>query len=179
MTIMPCGPPKPRNAVFDCRLVLATRPWTSMSGIQYALSMWHRARASTGSDRSRLQPPLLVSVARSAHSRLPASKPASQVAKNGCRLPVIVMSWVRLSRRLTGCPVSVAPSAAMAASPCGWNSLPPKPPPMRRHCTVTWCAGTPSTWATMSWVSVGCCVLDWTKIWPLESTRASAAWVSR
>src|SRR6266849_5362485 len=81
--------------------------------------MWHSARASTGSDRSRLQPPLLVSVARSAHSRLSASKPASQVAKNGCRLPVMVMSWVRLSRRLTGCPVSVAPSAAMAASQCG------------------------------------------------------------
>ena len=37
--------------------------------------MWHSARASTGSDRSRLQPPLLVSVARSAHSRLSASKP--------------------------------------------------------------------------------------------------------
>ena len=89
MTIMPCGPPKPRNAVFEGRLVLAMRPWTSMSGIQYALSMWHSARASTGSDRSRLQPPLLVSVARSAHSRLSASKPASQVAKNGCRLPVI------------------------------------------------------------------------------------------
>ena len=26
MTIMPCGPPKPRNAVFDGRLVLAIRP---------------------------------------------------------------------------------------------------------------------------------------------------------
>ena len=179
MTIMPCGPPKPRNAVFEGRLVLATRPVTSMSAIQYALSMWQSARASTGSDRSRLQPPLLVSVARSAQRRLSASKPASQVAKNGCRLPVMVMSWVRFSRRLTGCPVSVAPSAATAASPCGWNSLPPKPPPIRRHCTVTWWAGRPSTCATMSWVSDGCCVLDWTKIWPFSSTSASAAWVSR
>ena len=34
MTIMPCGPPKPRNAVLDGRLVLATRPCTSMFGIQ-------------------------------------------------------------------------------------------------------------------------------------------------
>jgi hypothetical protein len=34
MTIMPCGPPKPRNAVFDGRFVLAIRPVTSMSGIQ-------------------------------------------------------------------------------------------------------------------------------------------------
>ena len=141
--------------------------------------MWHSARASTGSDRSRLQPPLAVSVARSAHSRWPALKPTSQVAKNGCRLPVMVMSWARFSRRLTGCPVSVAPSDAIAASPCGWNSLPPKPPPIRRHCTVTWCAGRPSTCATMSWVSDGCCVLDWTKIWPFSSTSASAALVSR
>ena len=37
--------------------------------------MWHSARASTGSDRSRLQPPLLVSVARSAQIRLSSSKP--------------------------------------------------------------------------------------------------------
>ena len=42
--------------------------------------MWHSARASTGSDRSRLQPPLLVSVARSAQIRRSASKPTSQVA---------------------------------------------------------------------------------------------------
>ena len=92
-------------------------------------------------------------MARSAHRRWPESKPASQVAKNGCRLPVMVMSWVRFSRRLTGRPVRVAPSAATAASPCGWNSLPPKPPPIRRHCTVTWQAGRPSTCATMSCVS--------------------------
>ena len=62
--------------------------------------MWHSARASTGSDRSRLQPPLLISVARSAQIRLSSSKPTSQLARNGCRLPVMVMSWVRLSRRL-------------------------------------------------------------------------------
>ena len=54
-----------------------------------------------------------------------------------CRLPVIVMSWVRVSRSRTGRPVSVAPSAATAARPCGCISLPPKPPPIRRHCTVT------------------------------------------
>ena len=91
MTIMPCGPPKPRNAGVEARSVLAMRPWTSMSGIQYALSMWHSAWASTGSDRSRLQPPLLVSVARSAQRRLIWSKPTSQLAWNGCRLPVMVM----------------------------------------------------------------------------------------
>ncbi len=41
--------------------------------------MWHSARASTGSDRSRLQPPSLVRVAFSAQSRLSASKPTSQL----------------------------------------------------------------------------------------------------
>ena len=66
ITIMPCGPPKPRNAVCDVLLVLAIRPFTRMFGIQYALSMWHSARASTGSDRSRLQPPSAVRVASSA-----------------------------------------------------------------------------------------------------------------
>ena len=47
------------------------------------------------------------------------------------------MSWVRFSRSRTGRPVSVAPSAAIAAKPCGCISLPPNPPPIRRHCTVT------------------------------------------
>ena len=44
-----------------------------------------------------------------------ASKPTSQVEWNGCRLPDMVMSWVRFSRSRTGRPVSLAPSAAMAA----------------------------------------------------------------
>ncbi len=98
--------------------------------------MWQSARASTGSDRSRLHPPLLTSVARNAQIRMSSSKPTSQLARNGCRFPVMVMSWVRFSRRLTGRSVSTAPSAAIAARPCGWNSLPPNPPPIRRHCTV-------------------------------------------
>ena len=37
--------------------------------------MWHSARASTGSDRSRLQPPLLTSVARSAQIRIVVVEP--------------------------------------------------------------------------------------------------------
>ncbi len=39
--------------------------------------------------------------------------------------------------------------------------------------------GTPSTWAVISWVSVGCWVLDCTNTWPFSSTIASEQWVSR
>ena len=99
--------------------------------------MWQRARASTGSDRSRLQPPSLVKVAVRARIIPSSSKPTSQRAWNGCRLPDMVRSWVRFSRNRTGRPVRVAPSAAIAAKPCGCISLPPNPPPIRRHCTVT------------------------------------------
>ena len=130
------------------------------------------APARTGRGSSRRRWSAWPAARRSASS---SSKPTSQVAWNGCRLPVMVMSWVRFSRSRTGRPVSVAPSAAIAARPCGCISLPPKPPPIRRHCTVTACACSPSTWATISWVSDGCWVLDWTKIWPFSSTRASAA----
>ena len=179
MTIIPCGPPNPRNAVWDVLLVLAIRPFTRMLGTQYALSMWQRARARTGSDRSRLQPPSEVSVASSACSRPSWSKPTRHSAWNPCRFPDIVMSMVRLSRSRTGRPVSVEPRAAIAAYPCGCISLPPKPPPMRRHWTVTSWLCRPRTCATISWVSDGCCVLLCTKIWPFSSTSASAAWVSR
>ena len=34
MTIMPCGPPKPRNAVLEARFVFAIRPCASIFGIQ-------------------------------------------------------------------------------------------------------------------------------------------------
>ncbi len=77
--------------------------------------MWQSARACTGSDRSRLQPPSAVSVPVSAWIRPSASNPTFHVAWNPCRLPVIVMSCVRFSRSRTGRPVTRAPSAAMAA----------------------------------------------------------------
>ena len=72
---------------------------------KYALSTWHMARVSTGSDRSRLQPP-------SDAARVERLQPAVVVeagapaGENGWRLPVIVMSWARLSRTRTGRPVS-------------------------------------------------------------------------
>ena len=68
------------------------------------------ARTGPGSSRRR----------RSAWRRAPAaarrrrSRPAT-AAWNPCRLPDIVMSWVRLSRNRTGRPVRVAPRAAIAA----------------------------------------------------------------
>ena len=179
ITSIPCGPPKPRNAVCEVLWVFATRPSTRTCGIQYALSMWHNARDSTGSDRSRLHPPSEVSVASSACSRPSSSNPTFHDAWNPCRLPLIVMSCCRVSRTRTGRPVSRAPSAATAAKPCGCISLPPKPPPIRTHCTVTWWLASPSTWATISWVSVGCWVLDWMKTWPSSSIVASDACVSR
>ena len=33
MTIMPCGPPKPRNAVWEVTLVFATRPLKFTAGM--------------------------------------------------------------------------------------------------------------------------------------------------
>ncbi len=156
----PCGPPNPRNAVFEVLFVFATLPTSWMCGIQYALSTWQSARLSTGSDRSRHQPPSAVSVA-SRPARCPsAANPARHEIWNGCRLPVIVMSCVRVRRTRTGRPVRREPSAATAASPCGCISLPPNAPPIRSACTVTRCDGMPSTCATISWVSLGCCVED-------------------
>ncbi len=159
--------------------VRAIRPRASTCGMKYALSTWHSARAMTGSDRSRLQPPSLVSCTCSAVKRPSASKPAFQDAWKGCRLPVMVRSSVRFNRSRTGRPVRTAPSAAIAAKPCGCISFPPKPPPMRRHCTVTSFASRPSTCAVMSCVSLGCCVLHWMKTCPDSSTCASEACVSR
>ena len=100
--------------------------------------MWHSARDSTGSERSRLQPPSAVSVASSAGeaARRRRSRPArSRGSRAACRSSSCPAA--RVSRSRTGRPVSVAPSAATAARPCGCISLPPKPPPIRRHCTVT------------------------------------------
>ena len=118
-------------------------------------------------------------MASRACSRPVSSKATRHWAWNPCRLPDMVMSWVRVSRSRTGRPVSVDPRAAIAAYPWGCISLPPKPPPIRRHWTVTAWLGRPRTWATMSCVSVGCCVELWTKIWPFSSTSAIEQCVSR
>ena len=91
MTIIPCGPPNPRNAVWDVLLVLAIRPFTRTFGIQYALSMWQRAWRERF-DRSRLS-----RRRRSASRSRPAvgpswSNPTRHSAWNPCRFPDIVMS---------------------------------------------------------------------------------------
>ncbi len=135
---MPCGPPKPRNAVLR-RLVASSRCgrspgcWGSSTrcrcGTGRGPAPARRGRGSSRRPRSRSRPGR-----RCARS---SSKPTRQSAWNPCRLPDMVRSCVRFSRSRTGRPVSVAPSAAIAAKPCGCISLPPKPPPIRRHCTVT------------------------------------------
>ena len=142
ITSIPCGPPKPRNAVCEVLLVFAIRPCTQHVGdpvgVVDVAQRARRAPARRGRGSSRRR--------RSASPRAPvnspsSSKPTRHVAWKPCRLPVIVMSCWRVSRSRTGRPVSVAPSAATAASPCGCISLPPNPPPIRRHCTVTRVAG--------------------------------------
>ena len=60
--------------------------------------MWQSARPCTGSDRSRLQPPSAVSVAVNAWIVPSSAKPTFHSAWKPCRLPEIVMSWVRLNR---------------------------------------------------------------------------------
>ena len=68
------------------------------------------------------------------------------------------MSSSRSGRIFTARRHFFAASAATAANRFACVSLPPNPPPMRRTMTVTAFDGTPSTCATMCWISVGCCV---------------------
>ena len=138
--------------------------------------MWHSARASTGSDRSRLQPPSAVSVASSACDQAvvveadpPLGVEAVPLAGHGEVLGAVEPQPDRPAGERW------LPSAAIAAKPCGCISLPPKPPPIRRHCTVISWLCQPSTWATISWVSDGCWVLDCTKICPPSSTMGQGA----
>ena len=68
------------------------------------------------------------------------------------------MSSSRSSRSLPAARSRRAPSAASPATSAAWLSLPPKPPPMRRHLDRHGVVGSPSTWATTCCTSVGCWV---------------------
>ena len=111
---MPCGPPKPRNAVAELCASgtrgprLHVRHEVAVVGVEHATQR-------TGDERSRLQPPSLNSAMRAPSSLPVSSKPASKRPRNGWRLPVITMSSWRDSRTRTGLPVSREPSAASAA----------------------------------------------------------------
>ena len=72
------------------------------------------------------------------------------------------MSSSRSSRSLTARPVLRARSAATHANSDICVSLPPKPPPIRRHSTTTSWSAMPSARATMCCTSPGCCVDTWT-----------------
>ena len=65
---------------------------------------------------------------------------------------------LRLARSFTGRFVFCAASAAMQQKIADCDSLPPKPPPIRRISTVTWFATSFSACATTCCISVGCCV---------------------
>src|SRR5699024_12609309 len=80
----------------------------------YTLSL-HDALPISGSDRSRLHPPSAVRFASRARILPSSVKPTLHEEWKPWRLPVIVISHVRSSRRRTGRPVSLAPSAATAA----------------------------------------------------------------
>ena len=70
-----------------------------------------------------------------------SSKPTSYAYWNACRLPVMIMSSSRSTRNLTARPVFRASIAATQANSDICVSLPPKPPPIRRHSTTTsWAA---------------------------------------
>ena len=72
-----------------------------------------------------------------------SSKPTSYQYANAWRLPVERMSSSRSRRSLTARPVLRATIAATHANSDICVSLPPKPPPMRRHSTTTSCAAMP------------------------------------
>ena len=158
MTRAPCGPPKPRNAVLLWMFVRAAYPRIATFGSQYALSTWHIARVSTGPERSALCPAWETSVTSSPRMRPLSSYPTSYSNQNACRLPVTALSSARSMRILTGRPVTRAATAAMQANWAAWLSLPPNPPPMRRHSTCTRLLASPRLEATSFCTSVGCWV---------------------
>ncbi|MNG06662.1 hypothetical protein D3C84_899180 [compost metagenome] len=59
-----------------------------------------------------------------------------------------------------------AATAATQANRPDCDSLPPKPPPMRRHSTCTSLACRCSAWATRCCISLGCCVEQYTCMAP-------------
>ena len=141
--------------------------------------MWHSARASTGSDRSRLQPPSAVRVASRAwmtpvvvEADSPLGVEAVPLAGHGEVLGAVEAQPHRAAGQGGaqggdgGEAVRLHLLAAEAAT---------HPQALHGHLVAV----LPSTWATISWVSEGCWVLHCTKTWPPSSTCARAQWVSR
>lgn len=77
MAITPCGPPKPRKAVWLCVFVLQRYEAISTFSRKYALSLWNTARSATGPDRSAEKPQLAAMRSRRPAMRPVPSKPTS------------------------------------------------------------------------------------------------------
>ena len=86
ITSMPCGPPKPRNAVCDVLCVRQTRPVTSTAGRWYALSQWKSERHMIGF--GQVEAPAAVRVERQpAAPRAGRRREARRVARQK-RMPL-------------------------------------------------------------------------------------------
>ena len=160
MTSMPCGPPKPRNAVCETTLVFATRPEKShVRHVVRVVEMEERAVADrTRRDRATSRR------RRRADAAAPGSGPRRRSrtrsrAWNGCRLPGERHVEVAVEHaRAPGRPVRHAASATSAAQCC------PASPSRRsrRPCAATarrpCCAAGAARATTMAWISEGCWV---------------------
>ncbi len=97
-------------------------------------------RARTGPPNSRSATPASRVSADMRPARVEAHRRSRRGNRAACRSSACRLS--RSRRSLTGRARLRASTAAAAAISAGCVSLPPKPPPMRRHCTVTACART-------------------------------------
>ena len=102
MTSIPCGPPKPRNAVWEVLCVLHTRPVSLDRGNLYALSRVKHGAPHDG--LGQIEAPAAVREQRNAQAldAASAAKPAAYFARKGWRLPVMAMSSSRDSLRAPG-----------------------------------------------------------------------------
>ena len=155
---MPCGPPKPRKAVLETVLVLSGSERScdrgqpvAVVGVEQARSVDRageigRPAAAGGEDHvEALDPALAVEADLVVDDEIVALAGDDHVV-------------VAVGPDLGGAAGLLGDQRATQANRLPCVSLPPKPPPMRRTSTVTACEATPSTLATMCWISVGCWV---------------------
>ena len=142
--------------------------------------MWHSARASTGSDRSRLQPPSAVSVASSAWMRPSSSKPDLPLGVE----PVPLAGHGEVLRAVEPQPHRAAGQRGAERGDRGEAvrlhllAAEPAAHPQALHGDLVARAG-PARARRSPASRDGCCVLRLDEDLPASSIVASAAWVSR